>query len=82
MLHTYCRFYLLLLYNILTDAAGEIAKPLQFAASSEEVKKMIEKLCEEFDNFKNAIRECLERQKVLIKKVADVLTSLSPDDNE
>ena len=35
-----------------------------------------------FNNLKNAIRECLEKQRVLVSKVADVLTSLSPDDDE
>ena len=43
---------------------------------------MIAELDDGFDNLKNAIRECLEKQKVLISKVADALTSLSPDDDE
>ena len=43
---------------------------------------MIAVLDDGFDNLKNAIRECLERQRVLISKVADALTSLSPDDDE
>ena len=40
---------------------------------------MIDKLDNEFDYLKNAIRECLEKQKVLVSEVANVLTSLSPD---
>ena len=43
---------------------------------------MIDKLREGFDNLKNTIRECLERQKVLVSRVADALTSLSPDDDD
>ena len=43
---------------------------------------MIDELDNEFDILKNAIRECLERQRVLVSKVADVLTSLSPDFDE
>ena len=43
---------------------------------------MINDLEDGFDNLKNAIRECLERQRVLVSKVADVLTSLSPDFDE
>ena len=40
---------------------------------------MIDELEDGFDNLKNAIRECLEKQRVLVSKFADVLTSLSPD---
>ena len=43
---------------------------------------MIDELKRGFDNLKNAIRECLEREKVLVSEVADALTSLSPDDDE
>ena len=52
------------------------------ATSTEEIEKMIAELDDEFDNLKNAIRECLERQKVLVSEVANVLTSLSPDFDE
>ena len=40
---------------------------------------MIAELDDGFDNLKNVIRECLEKQRVLVSKVADALTSLSPD---
>ena len=43
---------------------------------------MIDELDDGFDILKNAIRECLEKQKVLVSKVADALTSLSPDCDE
>ena len=43
---------------------------------------MITQLDYRFDNLKNAIRECLEKQRVLVSKVADALTSLSPDCDE
>ena len=55
---------------------------ISLATSTEEVERMIAELDDEFDNLKNAIRECLERQKVLVSKVADALTSLSPDCDE
>ena len=62
-----------------TDATSEDRPEL--ARSSEEVKKIIDKLDEGFYNLKNTIRECLEKQKV-VSQVADVLTSLSPDDDK
>ena len=43
---------------------------------------MIAELDKGFKNLKNTIRECLEKQQVLVSQVADVLTSLSPDDDE
>ena len=43
---------------------------------------MIAELEDGFDNLKNATREFLERQRVLVLKVADALTSLSPDSDE
>ena len=64
-----------------TDSAGD-SLVLSLATSTEEVERMIAELDNGFDNLKNAIRECLERQRVLVSKVADVLTSLSPDFDE
>ena len=55
---------------------------MPLATSTEEVKAMIAELEEGFKNLRNSIRECLERQRVLISQVADALTSLSPDDDE
>ena len=49
--------------------------------SSEEVKKMIDELKRKFAGLKNAVRECLEKHNIRVKKTADVLTSLSPDDD-
>ena len=60
-------------------SAGRV---IALATSTEEVEGMIAELDNGFDNLKNAIRECLERQRVLVSKVADVLTSLSPDCDE
>ena len=56
------------------------ASVLQLATSSGEVKIMIDTSKKQFISLRNNIRECLERQKVLVSSVADVLTSLSPDD--
>ena len=51
-------------------------------SSSEEVRKLIKKLEILFDYLKNCVRECLERRRVSVKNVADVLTSLSADEDE
>lgn len=50
--------------------------------SSSEVKLMIKKLDESFDKLKDDIKESLAKQKIFVKKVADVLTSLLPDCDE
>ena len=55
---------------------------MPLAISTKEVKAMIAKLEEGFQNLRNIIRECLEKQRVLVSQVADALTSLSPDDDE
>ena len=43
---------------------------------------MILELGKKFNVLKNNIRKCLERQNTTVDQVADVLTSLSPDDDE
>ena len=50
--------------------------------SSDEVKKMIYELYQRFNELKGYIKECLERHNVLVKKVVDVLTSVSPDGDD
>ena len=52
------------------------------APSIEQVKAMIKKLEKSFDELKNTVRECVEKRGVLVKKVADVLTSLSADEDD
>ena len=52
------------------------------AESGHDVKQMITELEDKFDVLKNNIRECLERQRIAVRRVADVLTSLSPDEDE
>ena len=52
------------------------------ATSSEEVKKAIEELKKTFRALKDDTRECLKKQSVPVDKVADSLTSLSPDDDD
>ena len=52
------------------------------ATLSEEVKKMINQLSKGFDILKNNIGECLEKHRIHTKQVADVLTSLSPDEDQ
>ena len=42
----------------------------------------IEILKKKFNGLKKATRECLEKHKILVQDVAEVLTSLSPDDDE
>ena len=52
------------------------------ATSSDEVEKMIIELYKRFNELKDCIKECLKRHKVLVTKVVDVLTSVSPDGND
>ena len=70
----------------LYSVAGSISdpRPLSFVptTSSDEVKKMIMELDKRFDKLKDNVRECLEKHKIAVRAVADVLTSLSPDDDE
>ena len=49
------------------------------ATSRSEVIQTIDELDKRFNFLKNRIRECLEEHKILVQKVADTLTSLSPD---
>ena len=46
------------------------------------VQAKIKKFKKKFNDLKISTRECLERLRVPVKKVADALTSLSPDDVE
>ena len=50
--------------------------------SSKDVQLMIDELDKKFDELKNIIRECLERRRIAVKRVADALTSLRADDKE
>ena len=50
--------------------------------SSDEVKKMIYVLYQRFNELKDYIKECLQRHNVLVTKVVDVLTSVSPDGDD
>ena len=43
---------------------------------------MINEMKRKFTGLKNAVRECLDKHNIRVKKTADVLTSLSPDDDE
>ena len=52
------------------------------ATSSEAVKKTIEELKMTFRALKENTREGLEKQRVPVERVADSLTSLSPDDDD
>ena len=48
--------------------------------SSCEVQAKIDTLDKRFHDLKNKIRECLESCNIAVKRVADALTSLRPDD--
>ena len=64
-----------------TDVASVSTVQL-LAVSTGEVERMIAELEDSFDNLKYTIRECLEKKRVLVSRVADILTSLSPDFDE
>ena len=66
-------------------AATESGRDLLYevpVTSRSEVKEKIDTLDKGFDRLKDSTRECLEKRKILVKKVADALTSLLPDDDE
>ena len=67
-------------YGII-DAASDVGT-LQLEKSSGEVKLMIDNLTKHFNSLKKTTRECLEKQKVDVLSVVEVLTSLSPDEDE
>ena len=50
--------------------------------SSDEVEKMIQELKSQFSSLKNAVRERLKKRNICVKRTADVLTLLSPDDDD
>ena len=52
------------------------------AGSSEEVKKMISDLDIRFHCLKNTVKERLKKLQVSVERVADVLTSLSADEDD
>ena len=82
--------YLIYWHETLTSVCASVANGLNFTcfhdwigtASSREVEDMIEDLKKKFTSLKKSIREYLEKHKVPVKDVADVLTQLSPDDDE
>ena len=61
---------------------GTESQSVVLTISSDEVKKMINILYKRFNELKDYIKECLERHNVLVTKVADVLTSVSPDGDD
>ena len=63
-----------------TDHCGIVC--IATATSSESVKKTIEELKTRFRAIKDDTRECLEKQGTHVKRVADSLTLLSPDDDD
>ena len=65
--------------NKFSVAQSSGASPVDLVTSSREVKDMITILEKNFDDLKDTIIERLEKHKVLVRKVADVLTTLSLD---
>ena len=48
----------------------------------QKVQKLISELKKSFNRLKDAVRECLEKHHIIVKKVVNVLTSLSPDEDD
>ena len=63
------------------DSTSE-AVPVTPATSSEELKKMISDLDKRFDSLTNTVKDCTERCVVSVKRVADVLTSVTVDEHD
>ena len=70
---------LLLCYTVYAGSGSLSVAP---RVSKEQVMVTIEVLKKKFNGLKKATRECLEKHKILVQDVAEVLTSLSPDDDE
>ena len=68
--------------NYCTVHAGSGSLSVAPTVSKEQVMVTIEILKKKFNGLKKATRECLEKHKILVQDVAEVLTSLSPDDEE
>ena len=69
-----------LLLHTVQDGSGSL--PVAPAVSKEEVIAAITILKKKFNALKKEIRECLDNHKIFVQDVADMLTSLSPDDDE
>ena len=65
-----------------TVHAGSRSLSVAPTLSKEQVMVTIEVLKKKFNGLKKATRECIEKHKILVQDVAEVLTSLSPDDDE
>ena len=74
--------YILYYKIILATKKSSGLRSLVLLTSSDEVKKMIYELDKSFDALKHATKECLEKRRILVKKVADALTSLSADEDD
>ena len=68
----------ILLLTVGESGSGELV-PIK---SSDEVEKMIAELKQKFRKLKSAVLKCLEEYKVLVNVVVDVLTEISPDDDD
>ena len=66
-------------YTVHAGSGSLSAAPI---VSKEQVMLIIEVLKKKFNGLKKATRECLDRKKIPVKDVAEVLVSLSPDDDE
>ena len=73
-------FYIYTTYTITVgeSESGELV-PIR---SSDEVEQIIAELKQRFRKLKSAVLKCLETQRVIVHDVADVLTQLSPDDDD
>ena len=65
-----------------TVHAGSRLLPVATTVSKEQVMVTIEVLKKKFNSLKKATRECLDKHKIPVQDVAEVLMSLSPDDDE
>ena len=66
----------------LYDYAGSAGTSVALVTSAYEVEKMIRDLDQRFNTLKSGIRQCLEKHRIPVTQVVDVLTSLTPDYDE
>ena len=62
-----------------SDTQTSELSPVVLVKCSSEVEGMIDELEKKFDNLAVITEECIEKRKIIVKKVVHVLTMLSPD---
>ena len=71
-----------MIYHYVEYAESGLLSVVPMGSKEEGVMATIETLKKKFNSLKKATRECLDKYKFLTQDVAEVLTSISPDDDD